>query len=249
MQIYQPKHGHLKKKEGNLGLKRRTEGFWILPTIGRPKNLRRLIESYRAVGEEAAVIVFLWSGDPKFAENMNQDWPPEWLVLVEGERFTAAEAMQKAFRYAPKATFYGFLADDIVFQTPFSQELAESAVPCFISYPDDSHQHETLCTHFVCGGDLVRELGYWALPGLYHTFLDSALMTLGHNVPGLLKYRPDVIFDHRHPLLGKGNHDEIYQYAQDHEDVDKETYRQWWENGLARDVKKLRSLLYDETAR
>lgn len=236
----------MKRKESTLALTRRSEGFWALPTISRPANVTRLIESYNDVKEKAAVVVFLWKDDPSFAENMAQKWPKEWLVLVEGERFTAAEAMRRAMRYAPRASFYGFLADDVVFHTQWSTALAEAAVPCFVSYPDDGIQHEQLCTHFVCGGELIRALGYWALPGLEHSGLDLVWMNLGYNVPGLLRYRPDVQWDHLHPIAHKGKKDKIYEYADSLREQDNTVYQSWLKGGLERDVRIAREVLYGE---
>lgn len=228
-----------------MGLTRRSEGFWILPTLSRPKNLARVIESYRDVQEDAPVVVFLWKDDPAFGENLAQSWPPEWVVLVENERFTACAAMRKAVRYAPKAAFYGFLADDVVFETPWSKALAYAADPCFVSYPSDGIQNELLCTHFVCGGELVRELGYWALPGLEHSGVDLVWMVLGRNVPGLLKFRPDARWEHLHPLAEKAERDEIYEYADSLRERDNEVYQEWIRgDGLKRDVAKVRNLLY-----
>lgn len=245
MKAYVPIHdGSLKKKDVTLGLRRRSEGFWILPTISRPQNLTRLIESYNAVEEAAPVVVFLWRDDLKFAENMHQKWPREWTVLIESERFTAGEAMKRAFKYAPNAEFYGFLADDVVFKTQWSQQLKESAVPCFVSYPDDGLQHEGLCTHFVCGGELVRALGYWCLPKLEHSGIDLVWMNLGFNVPGLLHYRPDVQWEHLHPLVNKAEKDEIYDFARSLLKQDDEVYQDWVRNGIKQDIETVKKLLY-----
>lgn len=249
MKLFKPiPTGELKQVKNDMTLRRKTEGFWILPTISRPQNLQRLIKSYNAMEEDAPVVAFIWRYDPKFSEVMDQIWPKSWIVLVESERFTAADAMRRAVQYAPRAAFYGFLADDVVFKTAWSRQLAESAVPCFISYPDDGFQHEALCTHFVVGGDLVRGLGWWALPGLHHTYLDSALMTLGHNVPGLLKYRSDVVWEHLHPELKKAKSDEIYEYARSKHGEDDATYKDWCDKGVTRDIKKAREILYGDEA-
>lgn len=249
MQAFRPiPSGGLKKKDSTLALSRRVEGLWILPTISRPQNLKRLIQSYRDVGEEAPVFVFLWTGDPKFPEVLNQEWPLEWTIIQEKERFTAGEAMRRIIKYAPKAAFYGFLADDIVFKTQWSAQLASAAAPCFISYPDDLVQGERLCTHFTCGGELVRRLGWWALPELQHSGIDLAFMNLGYNVPGLLKYRPDVIFEHMHPMVHKGAQDEIYDHAKSLMPEDNKIYQRWLRGDLTTDIDKVRGLLYGQAA-
>lgn len=245
MKAYKPiPSGGLKKKESTLALTRRTEGFWILPTISRPMNLSRLIESYRDVQEDAPVFVFLWTEDPKLPENMNQQWPENWTVLLEKERFTAGDAMRKAYTYMPNAAFYGFLADDVIFHTPWSRQLATAAYPCFVAYPDDGFQHEHLCTHFVVGGEMVRKMGWWALPNVQHTGLDLVWMLIGQNVPGMLKYRPDVQWDHLHHLLEKADKDEIYEYADSLRERDEQTYENWIEVGLRPAIERAKEVLY-----
>lgn len=256
MTHYKPTPDGFLKKTGEdsvpIKLRRRTEGFWILPTISRPKNMGRLIESYKAVAEDAPVVVFLWRDDPHLEEYLNlsldkdpnRRWPNGWTILIEKERFTAADAMRLAVKYAPRAAFYGFLADDVVFKTPWSRQLASAATPCFVSYPDDCIQGEGLCTHFACGGDLVRQLGWWALPGLKHHGIDLVFMNLGYNVPGLLKYRPDVIFEHMHPMVDKGKWDDIYNFAESILGEDNKVYQHWLRADLPSDIHKVRGLLY-----
>ncbi len=219
------------------------EGFFILPSISRPANMQRLIDSYREIHEHAPVTVFLWRDDPKLAEYQRIVFPQEWDVLIESERFTAGEAMRRAFEYSPDAEFYGFLADDIVFRTPFYERLREAAVPCFVAYPDDGLQHENLCTHFVCGGDLVRAVGYWALPELQHSGLDVVWHLLGLNA-NVLRYCPEVQYYHIHPLAHRAETDEIYEYAKGLREGDNRVFQAWQRGvGIREDVQKAKEYI------
>ncbi len=219
-------------------------GIFILPTISRPENVTRLIESYRGVQECAPVVVFTWRDDPQFDAYRRIEWPEEWDVLIEKERYTAGDAMRRAFSYQPHADYYGFLADDIVFETKFAEPLAEAATPCYVAYPDDGLQHEKLCTHFVIGGDLVRELGYWVLPGLQHSGIDVAWHVVGLNAD-VLRYCPEVRYVHIHPLAGRAETDEIYEYAKSLLEQDNEVFQTWQHGkGIISDVQKAKRLAY-----
>ena len=46
------------------------------------------------------------------------------------------------------------------------------------------------------GGDLVRAVGWWALPGVYQGGIDDAWIHLAHRVFDVKKYVPDVIVEH-----------------------------------------------------
>lgn len=220
------------------------QAVWVLPTLHRPHNLKRLIESYRAVGERAKIYLMLWQDDPDLSEYQKLSIPEEWTINIRAERFTASDAMRALVTAYPRADSYGFLGDDVVFHTKWKDELAQAAAPCFIAYPDDCLQHERLCTHFVCGGDLVRALGYWALPGIVHSGLDWVWMLIGYNVRGLLKYCPQVIFEHMHYIVGKAASDKVNDFALSHIDNDDAIFQKWMRgDGLRNDVMKAREVL------
>ena len=218
-------------------------GIFILPTISRPKNLERFVKSYREVKENAPIQLLLWANDPKIKEYLDLQIhiPDKWELTILEERFTAADAMRFCVDTHPDADYYGFLADDIIFHTKFSKRLGEAAYPVFVAYPDDGLQHEALCTHFVCGGELVRTLGWWALPGLVHSGIDLVWMLFGLNIKGMLKYCPDVAYEHIHPYAEKAPTDEIYEFAKKHLPEDNEVYQAWQKGkGLLDDVETLK---------
>jgi hypothetical protein len=219
-------------------------GIWVLPTLHRPTNLERLITSYREVDEHAPILLLLWRDDPDLTKYLALDIPKEWDTVIEKDRFTAADAMRFTVKAYPDADFYGFLGDDIVFETKFSKALGEAAAPCFIAYPDDGLQHERLCTHFVVGGDLVRELGYWTLPGIVHSGIDVVWMILGVNVRGSLKYLPEVRFFHIHHLANRAEKDKVNDFAAQHLSQDNEVFQAWQRGPQAvEDVKTVRRVI------
>lgn len=217
---------------------------WILPSLMRPHNVARLIESYHAVGEtDAPVTLLIWHDDPFFDSYLALQLPRGWDLVVENFRFTAADAMRWIVAAYPDADAYGFLGDDIVFRTTWWRQLAESAEDCFISYPDDGAHGPQLPTHFVCGRKLVEATGWWALPGLIHSGVDLAWYIIGLNVPGLLRYRDDVKFEHLHPLFHKGQDDEIYKFARSKLPEDSKIFMRWnGGTGLRDAVTKVREV-------
>jgi len=223
---------------------------WILPTLQRPHNLARLVESYSDVGEEgASVSVLVYYADPFIDSYLAIELPPTWTLCVENFRFTATDAMRWLVKGFPTAQCYGFLGDDVVFRTKWWERLAGAAGDWCVSWPADGVQNEGLPTHFVCGGKLVRTVGYWALPGIVHSGVDLVWYVLGMNVRGLLQYCPDVEFEHMHPLVEKGEHDEIYQFARDALPKDSDVFLEWnGGTGLRDDVKLIHEAILNEQA-
>ena len=222
---------------------------WVLPTISRPQNLGRLIDSYNEVEENAPVLVMLWADDPFFDQYLSLQLPKRWELVVEKDRFTATDAMRFLVKTNPNASAYGFLGDDLIFHTPWWETLSEYADDSCISYPDDGIHGPQLPTHFVCGRKLVETVGWWALPGLVHSGVDVAWHLIGLNIPGLIHYCDDVKFEHLHPIVNKGQDDQIYKFARSHLEADNKVFQEWHNGtGLRDAVMKVRSMINEQAA-
>lgn len=207
--------------------------MWLCPSLLRPNNLARLLESYEATGATEPMLVRLWVDDPKREEYMEvahkapSSWLFEWV-----ERMTAPEHMQAMYHKYKDVEYYGFVGDDITFMTEgWDEKLREAAGHDKLAYPDDGMHGERLCTHPCIGRDLVRKVGFFGCPGLKHSFVDSVWYVLALNV-GALVYVGDVKFMHHHPLLDpQVEVDELYQFAANHFEQDKQRFMQFQEGG------------------
>jgi len=203
--------------------------MWFLPSRGRPANLERFVKAYTETGATTPVYLWFDLDDPRLKEYQDVEIPDNWAVHVNGSR-NIGEMMNQFVKTFPDAAFYGFLADDCLPRTPgWDKALIEAAGDWGIAYPNDLFQGEKLCTFPCCGGRLVRELGWWALPGLRHLFIDDALMTVGKRI-GRLTYLPDVVLEHLHFGNGKAPMDETYVKTSHAED---EAVFQAWKNDPA----------------
>ena len=208
------------------GTKVARQGFWLLPSLRRPGNVARIARSYVDTEATGRVILRLHKGDPTLPEYEKLDLPETWDVHV-GPECAAAGAMRWAFDRWPNEDFYGFLGDDIILQTPgWDLSLSNGAGRWGNAYPDDGIQGRNLATHPTVGGDLVRALGWWALPGVIHCFVDTALMYVAQRI-GTLRYYPGVKFDHLHPIVGRGANDEVYQKGMSTFRKDMAKFNQW----------------------
>ena len=197
--------------------------MWLVPSFKRPQNLARLLESCRDTGMTSRLVIRLMEDDPTLAEYRAIPLPENATFHV-GPRVKAPAACQWALQLFPDEACYGFLGDDVVLKTDgWDVALALHAGLDYISYPDDGIHGEHLCTHPCIGGDLVRSVGFWGLPGLDHNFMDTVWYSLGRGA-NLLHYCPHVKFDHRHPVAHKAEDDEVYRLGRENYELDKQRY-------------------------
>jgi hypothetical protein len=60
------------------------------------------------------------------------------------------------------------------------------------------------------GGKLTNVLGWWVPPTFKHNYMDMPIFHVGIN-SGLLRYCPNVIFQHKHFLIEDAERDVTYQ--------------------------------------
>ena len=75
-------------------------------------------------------------------------------------------------------------------------------------------------------GDIVMELKGMVPPDMVHLYLDDFWLRLGRDL-NAIKYLPEVILEHLHPIAGKAEWDEGYRAvnAQDVYDADREALK------------------------
>ncbi len=208
--------------------------MFILPSRGRPHNLRRFLNASMDTTEQTKILVYLDDDDPAISEYRKIDYPHWWIVHA-GKPVGLGGVYKWVFKTFPNLDYYGFLGDDLIPRTKdWDKKLIEAAGPAGISYGDDGHWGEKLSTHPCVGGELVRHMGWLCYPGLKKLFIDTVWFTIGATL-GSLHYLPDVKLEHMHYLFGKAEHDETYgdqtkYYA--HDEVCYRKFMHEWESVL-----------------
>jgi hypothetical protein len=226
---------------------------FFCPTFQRPKRLMELANSWDEHARGMPLFVRVWDKDPHKEEYLDTKWPDEWTLYESSAEWTA-EALQEFFEKDRERDYYGFIGDDIVLESRDAiGNLVREAGNIYIAYPNDRIQRHNLSTHFCIGGDLVRTVGYLCPPGFKHHYLDQVWHTIGLNT-GLLRYRPDVIFNHKHVVRGKAEMDATYQRVYvspselraDREKEAREIFQLWLDKRAGRDIGTIkRKFLHD----
>ena len=163
-----------------------------------------------------AVWLRLDADDNLLSEYLSIDLPAAWDLRI-GPRRPLGEIYAEAYERAPDAFWYGFIADDVVPETPeWDLKLREAAGLDAMAVPAGGHDPDG-APHFVLGGDLVREVGWLCLPGLDRIYIDTVWMLLA-KAKGVFRRVPEVVLAHHHFSNGKALYDSVYKKRSKPED-------------------------------
>ena len=187
----------------------------VVPSRGRPENAERLAQAFKDTNTEADLYVIIDNDDPKwdeYAKSQNYKKLPADNKTGGCAKSlnTGAVNLLDITKY-PLYDYFVFMGDDHLPRTPgwdkaFIQALGHNTG---IVYGDDLLQGANLPTAYGMSRDLVNELRGMTFPGCIHLFFDNFVKQLGLDLE-YLKYLPDVIIEHLHPIAGKAEMDEGY---------------------------------------
>jgi len=229
----------------------------IVPTRGRPHNIRRLMEAWRLTDATADLMVCVDLDDPEIEEYKRVVADPSLctaqITLHSGPRLRLGPTLNHYAGGAAKHWRYlGFMGDDHVPVTAlWDQEMTKQLdrLGTGIAYGNDLFQGENLPTAVFLTSDIVRTLGYMCPPNLVHMYLDNTWKAWGQAL-GRLRYCPEIIIEHLHPQAGgKAAEDEGYHEVWPYMETDWPVWEEYRTSptGLAADVAKLKGLV-DGTA-
>ncbi len=225
----------------------------IVPSRGRPESVARVAEAWRDTGAfAAATLVFAIDGDdPRHSDYFGAHLPDGaavQFVTVEQWKPMVHKLNECAVAAAGSGGWAGiaFMGDDHLPRTPdwaASYLAALDELGTGIVYGDDGLRGEGLPTQWAMTPDIVRVLGVMVPANVEHLYCDNAIKDLG-KAAGCLRYLPDVLIEHMHPVARKAAMDDGYrrvnapsQYARD-----RASYRLWQRAQLPIDAGVIRTL-------
>ena len=217
----------------------------VVPSRGRPENAERLAQAFKDTNTEADLYVIIDNDDPKWNEYAKSENYKK--LPADNKTGGCAKSLNTGAVYLlditkfPLYDYFVFMGDDHIPRTQgwdkaFIQALGQNTG---IVYGDDLLQGANLPTAFGMSRDLVNELRGMTFPGCVHLFFDNFVKQLGLDLE-YLKYLPDVIIEHLHPVAGKAEMDEGYARV---------NQPKWYENDLLILQKYLASVEYAELVR
>jgi hypothetical protein len=201
--------------------------MWLLPTYNRPDKCAAVLDQINSVGcsTPGMVIVNGYEGISQYAR---MKLPPNWQIIFSPVNLGLCGAMQLHFLNYSSEPFYGLICDDeYVFTPGWDKTLINAAGRFGIAHGNDGWQSETrLHTYATFGGDLIRTVGWWALPNLWHWFFDDIWELIAKDFE-LKRYCRDVKTEHKHYKSGKAEKDQTYFAAETRSIEDRGRYKTW----------------------
>lgn len=230
----------------------------IVPSRGRPASVDRVTAAWRNTGgyEHGTLVFAIDADDPEHGEYFKRALPaagttqvefvtmPKWQPMV----WKLNECALSAALSLPGWDAIAFMGDDHLPRTKgWAQALlsALTELETGIVYGRDGFQDARLPTWWAMTPDIVRCLGRMVPAPVGHLFCDNAVKDLGE-AAGCLRYLPDVMIEHMHPIAGKADLDSGYARvnAQGQYVHDRAVYAGWRAmhmNGQAERIRELRS--------
>jgi hypothetical protein len=223
----------------------------IVPTRGRPHNVRPLVEAFTQTATADTQLVMAIDGDPQNQQAYAQAWGKALGGDHPHRLWTFSERMSMCPRLNLTAEMVlaehgddfviGFMGDDHRPRTVgWDQRILDAMTSLGVVYTADGIQNENLPTSVYMDGQLVRRLGWMVPPGITHLYCDNAWKNIGEAL-GTLTYLADVLIEHMHPIASKAPMDVGYAEVnspQRYED-DRAAYRQWLTTGLVSDMQRV----------
>ena len=234
----------------------------VLPSRGRPHNLKRLYEAMQETCEgDTTLLVGLDDDDETRGEYPGQpgvhqkppgapiqvsvpgSQPPLWYQIqgdmqgmVTGWINVLSVPQVDEFRYI------GHFGDDCVPHTRgWDVQIMKALESTPFAFGDDMEYGQrprgSLCTHVFMRSEIIRKLGYFGPPAIKHMYVDLAWMTWGHAAG--ITYLPDVQIEHMHFLEGKAPFDESYQRSRQGVNEGYAALGRYVRNKLERDIRKI----------
>ena len=223
-----------------------TKSVILLPSRGRAHRIDECLDSLLEHSTVSDILVCLDEDDHE--KYVKRD-DVKYHIGPAPKRIGLNEKMNRMLPdIAEQYDYVLWAADDTVAKTHGWDALLIDAIkdiPLGISYPNDLFQSERIPSNGTCfDSKILKVLGYFAPPTLFHLYMDNFWKLLGEEL-GTLRYLDDVILEHNHFVNKKAPLDATYASinSQQMYTADSQSYQIYENHGLAADVKKLRESL------
>lgn len=204
--------------------------MWILPTMNRPEQCRDVIDHLVRHGMSTPGRIIV-NGRQQEDAYRQIKLPNQWEMEVLPENIGICGVLNKTFREYPYEAWYGVICDDeFVFTDEWDKKLIASAEQWNIAHGCDGWRSTNrIHTYPTIGGDLIRALGWMALPGLWKWYVDDVWELIARDF-GLRRHCLNVKTQHRHPENGLAVQDETYLIGNSRTQRDYEVFQDWKQN-------------------
>lgn len=215
----------------------------MVPTRNRREQAERLLKSYEASSPaDETVLLFITDDDDSSYEDM--DWGSATHAVLSPRDTLVGIFNKVALAHVDDFDAIMTVGDDHLFTTPGWDKALMGALEDLGGtgwvYPDDKRR-SGFPEIWAVSSDLVKFLGWFALPVVKHFYCDNAVNEIGRRTD-LLRYVPEAIIEHLHYTVSpQTQRDSTYTEAEESAGAhDHAAYQAWRENHLAHVVSRVK---------
>ena len=216
----------------------------LVPTRGRPERAFTLVNSLKGMSTISNILLVLDHDDEKLEQYQSIPIPN---IVYEPREYLVGKLNRAALQFADEYETITFLADDQVIKTVRWDEKLKAHIDkkgYGIAYGDDTIQGERVPTSAMISTNIIKNLGWMALPTSKHLYIDNTWKIIGQALDALY-YDPEVVWEHHHFINQKAEVDESYKFSNSEERYkeDGEAFKIWLETKATEQLTKLRQEL------
>jgi len=215
----------------------------MVPTRKRREQAARLIKSFEASEPaDETVLLFVTDDDDDSYEDM--DWGGTTHCVLSPRDTLVGIFNKIALAHADDFDAIMTVGDDHLFTTPKWDKALMDALEAMGGtgwvFPDDKRR-SGFPEIWAVSSDLVKFLGWFALPVVKHFYCDNAISELGRRTD-MLRYVPEAVIEHLHYTVSPGTErDSTYIEAEQSSGAsDLAAYQEWREKHLAHTVARVK---------
>jgi hypothetical protein len=147
-----------------------------------------------------------------------------------------------ALDIANKYKYVGFIGDDITFETKWESEFINflSSVKYGLAFANENSQNSgSLAAHPFITSNMIKAVGFFGCPAVTHHYFDNYWQDMVLTV-GNLKYFPNIVMEHRHPLFYKDIKDALFVEIEKNFELNRNNYYNYRQGPMLEDVRKIR---------
>jgi hypothetical protein len=188
----------------------------IVPSRHRPHNIKELQQSLIDTETMSRLFVVVDEDDETIRDYYDLENNFTKVLTFERGRKGMADPLNNAARLLVTVKdwqYFIFVGDDHRPRTKHWDEVWRTNLDNLVTglvYGDDLFQREQLPTAIGMTRSIVEELNGMIPEGFAHLYLDNFWLRLGQDL-NAIRYLPETVIEHLHPIAGKGDWDAGYQ--------------------------------------
>ena len=226
-------------------------GCWLLPSLNRPTELEKFLETYKDTESSTPIWVLVDDTDPSL------DWyrqikMPEGSQMIFTKAVTMGDKVREVWGRFKDFDYVGILNDDHRLKTKHWDQKVISQIngTNVISTNDGWVAPNRICGAICFSGKALRTLGYMFLPGQQHLYSDDLWAVL-FGKSGANRILMDVLVEHEHVYKNPAKKDQTSEKINGPLSLvngegqggfwpeDKKVFEEWMKTKAEEDVQKI----------